>query len=164
MKKSGYFIGAVSAAIAITFCGVTVLAKEKEGKNAEEREVSVDWEQLPQPVQQNIQVQLNTIHPERLTQESDDGFTAYEAAKTINGQLKEIKLGSNGQLLEIEDTVAVSDLPVEVKASVEKKYPKSGIVKACRVTCYYYEVEIGPEKHSKELKVLGNGQEFEEED
>ncbi|MCX5769113.1 MAG: hypothetical protein NTZ09_02390 [Candidatus Hydrogenedentes bacterium] len=160
--KRRLFVAGVAVVFAAALCAVSVFAKEATGK--EDGEIAVSWEKLPAPVQQVVQSQLGTDHPEQLTQETDDAYTTYEAAQKVNGQLKEVKVGDNGQLMEVEDAIAAADLPAAVNARLQKKAPKAEIKEIRRVTCYYYEIEIGEGGRTQELKVLGNGQEFEEED
>lgn len=164
MRNRLYLACTLGMAMALAFSGLSALAKDKDGSKKEDGEAAVAWEKVPAPVQQGIQAQLGTERPEQITQETDDGFTTYEAAQKVNGQLKEVKLGENGQLLEVEDAVPVSELPYAVKAAIEKEAPEAEIGAVVRVTSYYYEIEVQKGGRAKELKILGNGQEFEEED
>lgn len=164
MKSRWFVAGTIALVLAVTSFGVSVLAKENENEEKQDGEVAVSWDKVPEAAQKCIQAQLGTNAPSKITQETEDGFTLYEAAQNVNGQLKEVKLGENGQLLEVEDAISLADLPPAVKATIEKKAPKAGIKEVVRVTCYYYEIEVGDGEHPEELKILGNGQEVEEED
>lgn len=148
--------------LSVSFCCIAVLAKEIN--DDEDEESPIAWEKLPECVQEVFKVQLGTSEPELITQEMDDDLKIYEAVQQVNGMLKEVKVGDNGQILEIEDDVSISDLPAAVSAAIKDEAPKSEIKEVRRVTCYYYEVIVAKGNRERELKILGNGQEFEEED
>lgn len=124
----------------------------------------MDWDKLPLAVQEAITVQLGAERPETITRETDDDLMIYEAAQKVNGRLKEVKVGDNGQVIEVEDTLSVSDLPAVVTATVQKEAPEAQIEEVCLVTYYYYEIMVNKEGEKREVKVLGNGQILEEED
>ena len=107
---------------------------------------------------------MHTTKPEKVTQETDDGCTTYEAAQTVDGRTKEIKVGSNGQVLETEDAIAASDLPAAAMDAVKKKAPKAEIKEVRRVTVCFYEVELAKGSQPHELKIYGNGQPVEDDD
>lgn len=158
-------VGTVVLAFAISVFGLSVLAKEKDsGDKKEAAETAVSWEKLPPPVQQTLEAQLHTAKPEKITQETDDGYTTYEAAQTADGHLKEVKVAENGQLIEVEDAIPASDLPAAVVAQVQKVAPKAEIKEARRVTSYSYEVELGKDSKPREIQLFGNGQPVEKED
>jgi len=164
MKNRWIIAGTVALALALAAVSFGVSVFAKEGEEKKDGESAVSWEKIPEAAQKTINAQLGTNKPEQVTQEVEDGFTAYEAAQKVNGQLKEVKVGDNGQLLEVEDAISLADLPPAVKGAIDKKAPKANIKEVVRVASYYYEVAIGEGEHSKELKILGNGQGVEEED
>ncbi len=160
-------VGVVVLAFGIPFFGMSVLAKEGKGEAAnkkEDSEPAVAWDKLPSTVQQTIEAQLHTAKPEKITEEKEDGFTAYEAAQTVDGKLKEVKVAENGQLLEIEEAIPASELPAAVIEKAKKTAPKAEIKEARRVTWCLYEVDFGKENKPKEMLVFGNGQPVENDD
>ena len=157
--------GTVALVLAVPIFGLSVLAKEKEsGDKKEASEKAVSWEKLPPPVQQTIEAQLQTAKPEEITQETDDGYTTYEAAQKVAGHLKEVKVAENGQLIEVEEAIPAAELPAAVVDKVHKKAPKAEIKEARRVTSYSYEVELGKGVKPHEIQLFGNGQPVEDED
>ena len=158
MKKS-MLILLLYVCLNASFCFSVVFANENN--NSEDGEYPIAWDKLPESVQEVFQVQLGTSELESLTQEMDDEFKIYEAAQQVNGMLKEVKVGDNGQILEIEDDVSLSDLPAAVSAKIRDKSPKSQIKEVRRVTRYFYEVIVANGSKEQELKIMGNGQEFE---
>ena len=158
-------LGTSVLVLAIAIAGLPVLAKEKVSENKKEKdEISVSWDKLPGPVQQTIEAQLKTAKPETITQEEDDDYVLYEAAQTVDGRLKEIKVAENGQIVELEESIPTSDLPAAVVEKIKKRATKAEIKEARRVVVYSYEVEISNDDRTKEIKVYGNGQQIENED
>ncbi len=129
---------------------------------AEENEVSVAVDKLPQAVVEAVKKHFPTAVIESATTEKDDDEVLFEVKFKVDGQLTEVTLGENGEIEEIERTVEMKAVPPAVLELVAKKYPKSTpqSVEAVyemedgKEELEYYEVQIETaDKKTVEVKV-----------
>jgi hypothetical protein len=159
------FVGLFCLVLALPIFGFSVLANEKkDGDKKDDAEKAMSWGSLPPAAQKAFASLLKTSKPEKITQETDDGATTYEAAQKVDGRMEEAKVAENGQVLEVEETIPLTDLPPAVVDKVKSTMPKAEIKEVRRVTQYFYEVELSKGSHSKEVKLFGNGQPVENDD
>lgn len=65
---------------------------------------------------------------------SDGGKDCYEIASLDGGRYRSVIYRADGALVAVEEDVATAELPKEVTAAVEAKYPGAKVVKALRTT------------------------------
>lgn len=129
---------------------------EEEEGDKEDGE-SLSWAQLPQAVQKVLEGRLGGAQPDELESESEDGVVVYEAEYEENGIKRAVKLSENGDVLELEEEVASSNLPAAVLAKLKKKYPGAGIQESEVVVQTFYEVTLEVDGKEHEIKLLANG-------
>ena len=100
------------------------------------------------------------------SKETEDGKTTYEASVSDSTGKRDAVFGEDGALLAIEQGIALSDLPVEVKNAVTAKYPGAVLRKAEKIThdggSVDYEVDLAKASH-KEVTLSSTGKILKEE-
>jgi hypothetical protein len=96
-----------------------------------------------------------------LSKEEENGKTFYEIESLDGKTHRDLLYSPDGTVAEIEQAVAVNDLPAAVKATVSKNFPKGKILKSERLTrdtVTEFEVVIssGKAKHEVVLDPAGN--------
>ena len=85
----------------------------------------------------------------------------YEARFKTNGVEQSASFSADGKWMETESEIKVSDLPAEVKQSIEKQFPGFKMEEASKVdnaqhgTCYEAEIEKGKESYEVLLNSKG---------
>lgn len=95
-----------------------------------------------------------------LSREEQHGKMFYEIESLDGKTSRDIVYRADGKAAEIEEAVAVSQLPPAVKATVKKEYPKGTIVKAEKVTResvveYEIHIAVGKARHDIVLDPAG---------
>lgn len=93
--------------------------------------------------------------------DNENGQTAYEVEMTVDGHSKDVAIGINGEVLEVEEQVAMNGLPTEVRSGLQTKAGSGSITKVESITkrgklvAYEAQVRTGA-KHS-EVQVGSDG-------
>jgi hypothetical protein len=98
--------------------------------------------------------------------EPKDGKTAYEVESMEVKTHRDVLYAADGTVLEIEESMAVSDLPEEVRVAVKKDYPKGSIASAEKLTkgeATEYEVIVKHGKMKTEIRLDPSGKILEKE-
>jgi hypothetical protein len=93
--------------------------------------------------------------------EVEDGKKTYEAEMTVNGHGKDISMDEKGNILEIEEEVAIASLPPAVKEGLTKAAGKGTIEKVESLTkkgkIVAYEAAIKTGTKKSEVQVGPDG-------
>ena len=92
--------------------------------------------------------------------EKEDGNTFYEIQSKEGSMNRDAQYTSDGKLVSVEESMNLSDLPAEVTAAINSKYPKAKITKAERITKgseTNFEVLIKSKKKKIELLINSKG-------
>ena len=129
----------------------TALASEKK----------VKMKDLPEAVRKTVQEQSKGATIRGLAKEVEDGMTFYEAELTVNGHNRDVLIDRTGAVVEIEEQVALSSLPAEVKATIQKAAGKGKITSVESITknntLEAYEAHVNTGGKKSEIKVAPNG-------
>ena len=124
-------------------------------------EKKVRMKDLPEAVRKTVQEQSKDATIRGLAKEVEDGKTFYEAELTVNGHNKDVLIDPTGAVVEIEEQVALSSLPAEVKATIQKAAGKGKITAVESVTknntLEAYEAHVSTAGKKSEIKVAPNG-------
>ncbi len=85
------------------------------------QETNVKMADLPPAVRSTVQVQSKGAVVRGLSKEVEEGNTFYEAELKTNGHNKDVLIDPAGNVVEIEEEVAVASLPAPVRAAFEKR-------------------------------------------
>lgn len=134
------------------------------GEDADDGEKPVTLEQVPAPVRATIEEQTKGAKDLKVSSETDDGFTVFEAEFESGGVKKSLDLTDAGVVIERESAVSGAAVPKGVTEKILAKHPKAEIKEIQEVVSTYYEVTclVGGKEH--EMKVYANGKEVEEDD
>ena len=105
IRKAG-FISLVGFLLAMS-----VVAQEKKIKRSD----------LPPAVEKTVAAQSAGATIKGFSKENEKGQIYYEAEMVVNGHSKDLLIDANGVIVEIEEEVAASELPAEVKAGLQAK-------------------------------------------
>ena len=118
--------------------------------------------QLPAAVERTVAQQSQGAVVNGFSTETEAGKTVYEMQLTVNGHGKDISMDAQGNVLEIEEEVALGSLPAGVQAGLTKAAGTGTIVKIESLTkqgkLVAYEADIQAGKKRREIQVGPQGQ------
>ena len=83
-------------------------------------EKKVQWKDLPAAVQQAIQKESVGATVRGYSTEVENGQTTYEAEMVVNGHGKDVTFDSNGEVVSVEEEVAINSIPAAARREIEK--------------------------------------------
>jgi uncharacterized membrane protein YkoI len=89
--------------------------------------------------------------------EHKHGMVLYEAEWVVDGREVEAVVTENGDLVEMEEEIDISQLPDNIRRVVEQEFPGATSLEIERVTVVMYEIEAKVNGREKEIKVLATG-------
>jgi uncharacterized membrane protein YkoI len=90
-------------------------------------EEKVPLDKLPKPVTAAVKAKFPDAELKGAEKEEADGKTIYEVSLKSKGSDYDVSLTPEGQIIEIEKTIAAKDLPAAVVKGLDQKYPKATI-------------------------------------
>ncbi len=136
------------------------LVEEDDGEDDEEEEESagIEWDDLPVPVQKAVTSHRPDVKPEGFELEKSNSSIFYEAEyPEMDGVKHEIKLDELGNIIEIEDEMPVSKLPVSIRKQIESDHPNASIEEVELKQSTFYEVELKKGEEELEIRILSSG-------
>jgi hypothetical protein len=153
--KTNYLIAL--AAGGLLFAGA-VSAQEKKIKRSD----------LPPAVEKTVAAQSTGATIRGFSTEKEKGQTLYEVEMTVNGHTKDISMGADGSIVEIEEQVALDSLSPEVKAGLQAKAGKGKILKVESLTkkdkLVAYEAQVETNGKKSEVQVGPDGKPLDHEE
>jgi uncharacterized membrane protein YkoI len=153
--KTNYLI--VLAACGLLLAGA-VSAQEKKIKRSD----------LPPAVEKTVAAQSEGATIKGFSTEKEKGQTLYEVEMTVNGHSKDITMGADGSVVEIEEQVALDSLSPEVKAGLQAKAGKGKILKVESLTkkdkLVAYEAQVQSNGKKSEVQVGPDGKPLDHEE
>ncbi len=122
-----------------------------------EESKEISFNSLPKAVQASA---LNHMLHNSITKVEaikDEGITKYEIESKNDGISKDISFADNGYVLEIEQSMEFSQLPIAAQQAVKKDYPAIKITEVESVQEFYFDVEGQVKGKDLEFKVLASG-------
>jgi len=135
---------------------------------ASAQEKKIKRSDLPPAVEKTVAAQSEGATIRGFSTEKEKGRTLYEVEMTVNGHSKDITMGADGSIVEIEEQVALDSLSPEVKAGLQAKAGKGKILKVESLTkkdklvAYEAQVEINGKK--SEVQVGPDGKPLDHEE
>lgn len=133
------------------FLTVSAISQEKKITRA----------QLPPAVQAAVDAQSQGATVRGLSQETGNGLTFYEAELTVNGHSKDVLIDAQGNVVEVEEEVAVESLPVALRDALQAKAGKGKLVKVESLTKHgklvAYEAQVTTNGKKSEIQVGPDG-------
>ena len=128
---------------------------------AQAQERKIKREELPPAVEKTVAAESQGATIRGFSTEVEKGKRLYEAELIINGHSKDISIDEQGNVVEVEEEVALGSLPAEVKEGLMKAAGRGTITKVESLTkrdklvAYEAVVKIGAKRH--EIQVGPNG-------
>lgn len=148
----------VKDATALLFGLSLVLSANAFAQNSEK---PVTMKDLPEAVRKTVQEQSKGAALRGLAKEVEDGKTFYEAEFKVNGHNRDVLIDPSGAVVEIEEQVALSSVPAEVKATILKNAGKGKITAVESITkndiLEAYEAHVTRAGKKSEIKVAVDG-------
>ncbi len=124
-------------------------------------EHKVTHDELPPAVQRVADEQSKGATVRGYSTETENGQKQYEVELTVNGHSKDVILGPDGKVLEIEEAVRVASLSQAVQAGLKAKAGKGQITKIESLTkggkIVAYEAQVMTEGKRSEIQVGPDG-------
>ena len=151
MKMSGTGMGTVSA------ISTTLLFVWACGAFASEKQVKL--KDLPKAVQKTVQEQTSGAKLVGLSKETENGKVIYEVETTVNGRTRDLLIDAKGEVVEVEEEVALDSLPPAIKSEIQAHADK--IIKVETVTksgkLEFYEAQVQKNRKKAEVQVTPDG-------
>ena len=141
----------VSVVIALAICSV-VAAQEKKITRA----------QLPAAVEKTVARESQGATINGFATEIENGKRLYEVELTVDGHSKDISMDKNGDIVEIEEEVAMDSLPAAVQEGLRKAAGAGTIGKIESLTkrgkLVAYEAHVKTGTKRSEIQIRPNGE------
>lgn len=157
MKSLKAFSIFFSLAIALLLSVGAAMTQEKGEKSKEKEKPGkiLDVKKLPPAVRQTVQDQTKGATIVGLDKEVENGRTQYELETKVNGHSRDVIIGADGKVIEVEEEVEISSLAPAVQTEVKKSLGTAKVLSFESVTrggtLAGYEATV--EKGGKESEV-----------
>jgi hypothetical protein len=125
------------------------------------QEKKIKREELPAAVEKTVAEQAKGATIKGFSKEVEKGKTYYEAELTVNGHGKDILMDEKGNIVEVEDEVALDSLPAAVKEGLQKAAGAGKISKVESLTkngkLVAYEAVVKTGEKRSEVQVAPDG-------
>ena len=151
-----HFRTAAVAALFLTAVVSQVPAQEKERK--------LKRSDLPNAVQRTADAQSAGATVKGYSTEEDNGQVVYEVELTVRGRGRDVTIGADGTVLEVEEEVAFDSLPAAVRTGL-KQLAGSGTIGKVesltkRGTLVAYEAHVKTGDRRSEIQVGPDGKQL----
>jgi len=127
----------------------------------QEQEKKIRRADLPQAVEKTVATESQGATVRGFSEEKENGQTYYEAEMTVNGHSKDVLIGKDGAIVEVEEQVAFDSLPAAVKSGLESKAGSGKILKVESLIKHgklvAYEAKVEANGKKKEIQVGPDG-------
>lgn len=128
---------------------------------AQETEKPVKMKDLSAAVRATVEEQSKGAKIRGLTKETDNGQTFYEASLLVGGHIKDVLIDESGNVVEIEEQVALKSLPPAARAEIVKQAGRGRILNVESITkdnaIVAYEAHVRTAGKISEVKVSPDG-------
>ena len=123
-------------------------------------ETRVRMNDLPEAVRKTVQEQTQNARVKGFSKEVENGKTYYEAETIVNGKSRDILIDSGGAVVEVEQEMAIENVPAAVRKTIETRAAPGKIKKVESVTkgsTVSYEAVIFRNGKDSEIAVNADG-------
>ena len=144
--------------VALLLVGVIAQA---QGQEKEPKEKHLKRADLPAAVQRTADEHSKGATVKGYSQETENGNVEYEVEMTLNGHSRDVSIAADGSIIEIEEAVALSSLPAEVREGLQQRAGSGTIGKVESLTkrgsIVAYEAHVIKEGKKSEIQVGPDG-------
>jgi hypothetical protein len=123
---------------------------------------------LPPAVEKTVVEQSQGAKIRGFSQEMENGATYYEAQLTVNGHTKDVLIDNTGTVVEVEEQVAIVDLPAGVREGLQAKAGKGKLTKVETIRKHdqlvAYEAQVMTGEKRSEVQVGPDGKALDHEE
>jgi hypothetical protein len=116
---------------------------------------------LPPAVAKTAEEQSKGAVVSAYTQDNENGQVEYEVEMTVNGHSKDVSIGLDGLVLEVEEQIAMGALPPTVQAGLKGRAGRGKITKIESLTkdgsIVAYEAQVSTQGKHSEIQVGPDG-------
>ncbi len=135
---------------------------------ASSQEKKIKRSDLPPAVEKTVAAQSAGATIKGFSKENEKGQTYYEAEMIVNGHTKDVLIDINGNIVEVEEQVAIDALPADVKAALQAKAGEGKLVKVETITkkdkLVAYEAQVTKGGKKSEVQVGPGGKPLDHEE
>lgn len=117
--------------------------------------------QLPEAVRKTADEQARNATVRAYSKDTEDGQLEYEVSMTFNGHNRDVAIGPDGRLLEVEEEVSFDALPAKVRTGLTAKANGARVGKVESITkrgiLVAYEAQIAKAGKHAEVQVGPDG-------
>ena len=128
---------------------------------AESQEKAIKKSQLPPAVQAAVDAQSQGATVRGFSEEKEHGKTYYEAQLQVTGHSKDVLMDAQGNIVEVEEEVALDSLPSAVRDGLQAKAAGGKLVKVESLTKHgtlvAYEAQVLKKGKKSEVQVGAEG-------
>ncbi len=144
--------------VVFLFFAANTLGQEKHIKRSD----------LPAAVQKTADEQSKGATVRGYTKETEEGKLEYEVEMTVSGHTKDVSIDPAGNVLEVEEQVALEALPAAVRDGLQQKAGKGKITKVETITKHgtlvAYEAQVVTGSKKSEVQVGPDGKPLDHEE
>jgi Putative beta-lactamase-inhibitor-like, PepSY-like len=132
------------------------------------QETKIQRSDLPAAVEKAVAAQSANAAIKGFSREKENGQIYYETEMTTSGHSKDVLFDATGNVVEIEEQVALDSLPSEVKQGLQSKAGQGKILKVESITKHdklvAYEAKVQNGSKKSEIQVGPDGKPLDHEE
>jgi uncharacterized membrane protein YkoI len=148
--------------------GVAVVAGLLLSVPAWTQEKKIRRSDLPPAVEKTVAAQSRGTTIRGFSREKENGQTFYEAELLVNGHSKDVLMDADGDIVEVEEQVALDSLSPAVRSGLQAKAGKGKLVKVECLTkkgkLVAYEAKVVDDGKRSEVQVGPDGKSLDHEE
>jgi uncharacterized membrane protein YkoI len=142
--------------------GVVILGGALCATMAASQDKKIKRSDLPPAVEKTVAAESTGATIKSFSTEKENGETLYEAEMTVGGHSKDVTMNAQGEVVEVEEEVAMDNLPTAVKSGLLSKAGKGKITRVESLTkkgkLVAYEAQVNSNGKKSEAQVGPEGQ------
>ena len=118
------------------------------------KEKKISAKELPAAVSTAFEKQFPGAKILALSSEIENGATAYEIESIQNGRNRDVLYKATGEVIVVEETVPISEVPAAVQSALKAQFPKATVAKAEKLMAggiveYEFQLKGAAKKEAK---------------
>lgn len=149
-------------------CGLVVALCTLYSMSAEAREKNIKRSDLPAAVEKTVAAQSEEATIRGFSQEKEHGQVYYEAELLVRGHSKDVLMNADGEIVEVEEQVAIDSLSPAVRQGLQNKAGKGKLTKVESLTkrdkLVAYEAQVLTDGKKSEVQIGPDGKPLDHEE
>jgi len=134
----------------LTLLGIMLLYGDESGKE-------ISYKELPEIVKTKLSEITKDLNVTTIEQIEEGGKVWYEIEGQKDGMSLDITISDLGLLIELEEEIELTKLPLKFKEELQARYPGINITEIENVTQLLYEIEAEIKGSPVKIKIYPNG-------